>query len=134
MLAPLKKGSWWRASSPARPLDFDYLGAHVAQHLRAKRTGDEPRQVEDGHSVERGAHHRHHNFSAAPGSRSTPGLCPRSRPISTTMTRPTIRLKRDVENPGPCSRSVRVVATILSRFVTPFGIAQSPSSYRRNDG
>jgi len=47
-----------RVVATAGTLDLDHVGAHVAERLRAERTGDVLRQVDDDDSVERQGHGR----------------------------------------------------------------------------
>jgi hypothetical protein len=39
-----------------RALDLDHVGAHVSEHLRAERPGDEAREVQHAYAVERSGH------------------------------------------------------------------------------
>src|SRR5262249_4034957 len=53
-----------------RLLDLEHLGAHVAEHHRRERTGDDPGQVDDAYSIEWG-HAAFYRLAAYDASRTT---------------------------------------------------------------
>src|SRR3989442_1356627 len=58
LAAPVGRGPRARVVAAAGTLDLDHVGAHIAERLRAERTGDVLRQVDDDDSVERQGHGR----------------------------------------------------------------------------
>src|SRR5467141_1703790 len=71
LAAPVGRGPRARVVAAAGPLDLDHVGAHVTERLRAERTGDVLRQVDDDDSVERQGHGRECS-SAGGGRRAAP--------------------------------------------------------------
>jgi len=53
--APPVRVDDWDRGAPG-PLDLDHVGPHVAEHLRAERTGDVLREVGDDDAFERERH------------------------------------------------------------------------------
>src|SRR2546427_813727 len=56
LIAPPRRRPRARVVAAPGPLDLDHVGPHVAEHLRAERTGDVLREVGDDDAFERERH------------------------------------------------------------------------------